>query len=75
MSKVNYSPELFDIVKDLTRISNSVIFEKDEKRYIFEVNSKDDFYKRIDEGYSFIGRCKMLVLLRDNPSIVWNYLK
>jgi len=34
MGKVNYKSELFDILKDLTSINNSVVFEKEEDRII-----------------------------------------
>ncbi len=56
-------------------MSKEYIFEKNKKRYIFEINSNKDFYKLINNGYFFVSRSKLLVLLKENPSIIWNYLK
>lgn len=55
-------------------ISNEYIFSKNNKRIIFNIHNKNDFFNKINSGFKFVNRSKMLVLLRETPSIVWNYL-
>lgn len=51
------------------------ILEKDGKRIVLETNSKEVIQNKIDEGYNFITKCKMLVLYPEEKSIVWDYLQ
>jgi len=51
------------------------IFEKDGKRILLETDSKEIIQNKINEGFDYITKCKMLILYPNEKSIVWDYLK
>ena len=51
------------------------ILEKNGKRVVLETNSKKDIQNKINSGYEYITKCKMLVLYPKEKSIVWGILK
>ena len=50
------------------------ILEKDGKRIVLETESKEVIQNKIDDGYNYITKCKMLVLYPKENSVVWDYL-
>jgi len=51
------------------------ILEKDGKRIVLETNSKGIIQNKINEGFDYITKCKMLVLYPSEKSLVWEYLR
>lgn len=51
------------------------IFQKNEQRIVLETNSKEIIQNKINEGFGYLTKCKMLVLYPEEKSIVWRYLK
>jgi hypothetical protein len=50
------------------------ILEKDEQKIVLETDSKEIIHNKINEGYNYITKCKMLVLYPNEESMVWSYL-
>ena len=55
-------------------INTEHILQKNRKLECFDEKTSD-LNKKISQGYSYVNRCKMLVLYPNEPSIVWRYLK
>lgn len=56
-------------------INSEHMLSKDGKLEIFDTDSKEELNKKLNEGYDYLNRCKMLVLYPNEPSLIWNYLK
>jgi len=65
-NKLNYRERGF--------INTEHIIQKQGKLEIINTPSKEELIKKLNQGYEYKNRCKMLVLYPNEPSIVWNYL-
>lgn len=55
-------------------INSEHILRKDDQLEIFDTESNSDLQNKLEAGYEYLNRCKMLVLYPSEPSIVWRYL-
>jgi hypothetical protein len=53
---------------------NEYVLMKNKRIELFELSRFGELERKLNEGYEFITRCKMLVLYPDDPSIVWSYI-
>ncbi|MDD3083635.1 MAG: hypothetical protein PHP82_01295 [Candidatus ainarchaeum sp.] len=51
------------------------ILEKNGEKNVLESNSKKEINKKIQQGYKYINRCKMLVINKNEKSNLWEYIK
>lgn len=56
-------------------INDEHILKINNKLETFKTDSQKELEAKINQGYEYLNRCKMLVLYPNEPSIVWNYLK
>jgi deoxyhypusine synthase len=59
--------------KERNFIIDEHILEKNGKNFVAE--SKKEADEKVKQGYTYLNRCKMLVLNSNEKSEVWNYLK
>ncbi|MFA6088800.1 MAG: hypothetical protein WC755_02970 [Candidatus Woesearchaeota archaeon] len=55
-------------------INTEHILQKNGKLICFD-EKKENLIKKLNQGYSYMNRCKMLILYSNEQSIVWSYLK
>lgn len=55
-------------------INSEHILRKKNKKIIIETQKLEDIKKKIDEGYEYETRCKLLVTFPSEESLVWSYL-
>jgi len=56
-------------------INDEHILRINNKLETFKTNSQKELEDKLNQGYEYLNRCKMLVLYPNEPSVVWNYLK
>jgi hypothetical protein len=56
-------------------INSENILKKEDKIEIFNTSSQKELDKKLEEGYEYVNRCKMLVTYPEEVSIAWKYLK
>lgn len=56
-------------------INSEHILSKEGKLEIFDTKSKEELLNKLDGGYDYLNRCKMLVVYPNEPSLVWKFLK
>jgi hypothetical protein len=55
-------------------VTSEHILEKNGKILLTEINSYEELAEKLDKGYAYINRCKMLVTYPGEPSLVWEYI-